>query len=145
VSNENGNLVSLRKWLAVVGVSGAIAVVAGSFVAHGLEAYLVDRGTAVEVVQRRLQQADTGVRYHLVHTVGLLALMAIASRGGVLRWQPAAILFLAGIVLFSGSLYLLVLLDEPKLGAVTPIGGACWIIGWLMLARVKVGRESGGA
>lgn len=145
MSAENRDPGSLRGWLTIVGISGAMAVGIGAFVAHGLESYLVERGTAADVIQRRLQQADTGVRYHLLHTVGLLALLAIANRRGVLGWRLPAALFVAGMLFFSGSLYLLVMLDIPKLGAVTPIGGVCWIVGWLMIARVKLGRETGGA
>jgi uncharacterized membrane protein YgdD (TMEM256/DUF423 family) len=88
--------------------------VAGAFGAHGLE------GT---VPPARLETWETAARYHLVHAVALLFL---AGRPG--RW--AFRLMTAGIAVFSGSLYALVLLDLPRLGAVTPVGGLMLIAGW---------------
>ncbi len=121
-----------RAILLWAGISGATAVVLGSFGAHGLETMLQDRGYELELVTKRLDQWDVGVRYHLVHSLALLGLAAVpvgsdASR----RW--AARLMLAGLLLFSGSLYLLVLLNVPVLGAVAPLGGLSWITAWLML------------
>jgi uncharacterized membrane protein YgdD (TMEM256/DUF423 family) len=71
---------------------------------------------------------ETAAHYHLVHAVVLLVL---ASRGSVPRWPFT--LFTAGIVIFSGSLYVLAVTNIKWLGAITPIGGACLIAGWLML------------
>jgi uncharacterized membrane protein YgdD (TMEM256/DUF423 family) len=78
---------------------------------------------------------ETGVRYHLIHALGLLA-VAWAST----RWESRAIpaagwLFVAGILVFSGSLYVLTFTGIRGLGAITPIGGVAFILGWLLLAR----------
>ena len=91
-----------QRW--IVAVIGAIAVAAGAFGAHGLEGH---------VTPERLATWKTGASYHLVHAAVLYAL----TLGKPNPWSFR--LFTAGIVLFSGSLYLLVLLDKPWLGAVT--------------------------
>lgn len=121
-----------RRILVCAGISGALAVVMGSMGAHGLDTILTDRGVAPDDLPRRLEQYDVAVRYHLLHSVALLALASLSvGSPHCRRW--VAWLFLLGLVLFSGSLYVLVLTDNPKLGAITPIGGLCWIVGWLLL------------
>jgi len=104
----------------------ALAVIMGAFGAHALKARL---GAELGAVYR------TAVDYHFYHALGLLAVGLAAQRlPGVraLRWSGA--LFGAGIVLFSGSLYLLSLGGPGWLGAVTPFGGLAFIGGWLLLA-----------
>jgi uncharacterized membrane protein YgdD (TMEM256/DUF423 family) len=108
----------MRLWLGIAAVNGALAVAAGAFGAHGLKAMLAPDMLAV---------FETAARYHMVHALA----MAIAALAGS-RTSPA--LFLGGIVLFSGSLYLLALSSVTWLGAITPIGGALLIAGWLCLA-----------
>ena len=103
----------------------ALAVAAGAFGAHGLRGRLSPEMLAVY---------ETGVRYQMYHS---LALLAVAW--AVARWPggPAAFagwLFVAGIVVFSGSLYVLALSDLRWLGAITPLGGLAFIAGWLLLA-----------
>jgi len=104
-----------------------VAVATGAFGAHGLRAW---------VTPERLAVWHTAVLYHLVHALGLLALGLLALQlgefTGSLRW--AAWCLLAGIILFSGSLYALVLTDTPWLGAIAPVGGVAFILGWLLLA-----------
>jgi len=115
-------------WIGIAAVSGMIAVVAGAFGAHGLRD---------KVTTEQLAAWTTATQYHLLHSVVLLALALWASRSGAELRLPGS-LFLAGIVLFSGSIYLLVLSDQRWLGPVTPIGGLCLIAGWaslLWLAR----------
>ncbi len=116
-------------------ISGALGVLLGALGAHGLGTLLADLGQDAELIPKRLSQFDTGVRYHLIHSVALLALAAMPlgtprSR----RWVSR--LFVLGIFLFSGSLYALVISNVPQLGMVTPLGGLCWIFGWLMLLAV---------
>src|SRR6187401_667197 len=105
----------------IAGVCGFFGVALGAFGAHLLKDKLAIAGTAAIW--------QTAVLYHLVHTVVLLAM---AFRTEVNRWIFG--LFFAGIVLFSGSLYVLALTDFTKLGAITPIGGACFLAGWAGLA-----------
>ena len=107
-----------RTWLGIAAINGALAVMAGAFAAHGLKARLSADALAV---------FETGARYHMYHALA----MALA---GLVAARRAAIAFLAGIVLFSGSLYLLALTGVTLLGAVTPVGGLCFIAGWALLA-----------
>jgi uncharacterized membrane protein YgdD (TMEM256/DUF423 family) len=113
-------------WLRVAAMSGAIGVVLGAFGAHGLR----DRVDAAQ-----LAVWHTAVTYHLFHSVVLLALGLFAGATnrslGISPW-----LFAAGIALFSGSLYLLVLTPMRWLGPVTPIGGLLLIAGWASLFRL---------
>jgi uncharacterized membrane protein YgdD (TMEM256/DUF423 family) len=106
-----------------VAILGALAVAAGAFGAHGL------RG---QVDARQLAAWTTASEYHLLHSVVLLALALFANATRKTVTLPAS-LFLAGVGLFSGSLYLMVLSGQTWLGAITPIGGLCLMAGWLSL------------
>ncbi len=102
------------------------AVGLGAFGAHGLK----DKLSADMLAVYR-----TGVDYHFYHALGLLALGMIAAHlpeSDLVKWSGA--LMAAGIVLFSGSLYLLALTGTRWLGAITPLGGAAWIVAWALLA-----------
>lgn len=102
-------------------VLAGLGVVLGAFGAHALEA---------RVTAERLVTFETAVRYQLVHA---LAILAAALVGGD-RAIFAGILFIAGTAVFSGSLYLLVITGIRWLGAITPIGGVAFIVGWALLA-----------
>lgn len=125
---------NVRLWILLAGLSGAVGVLVGAFGAHGLEGWLQDRQLDAETVERRVRQFETAVRYHLVHAVALLGLAALAPQLRRGRVQVVGWLFVAGLLLFSGSLYLLVALNQPKLGAITPLGGVSWIVAWSVLA-----------
>ena len=102
-----------------------LGVLLGAFGAHGLR----DR-----VTPEMLAVFETGVRYHLVHGLALLA-VAWATTQWPNTWITASgWLFVAGIAIFSGSLYLLSITGVRWLGAITPIGGLCFVAGWLILA-----------
>jgi uncharacterized membrane protein YgdD (TMEM256/DUF423 family) len=75
---------------------------------------------------------ETAVRYHLIHSLALVLVGVVADRWSTKSFDWVGILFLVGIFLFSGSLYLLVLTDTPWLGAVTPFGGVSMIVGWAL-------------
>jgi len=117
---------------AVAGFVGGLGVLLGAFGAHYLGGYLEGMGLDAETVIRRSAQFDTGARYHLVHAVALLAL---ANSVLISRRARRAVfyLFTIGIVLFSGSLYLLVLTNTAWLGAITPLGGLSWIVAWMTI------------
>ena len=110
----------------------ALGVAIGAFGAHALEDLLIATG--------RQSTFETAVRYQMYHG---LALLVLGFAGHLLKpslLANVARLFLAGIVLFSGSLYALCLLQLPILGAITPLGGVCFIAGWVTLAlgaRIK--------
>jgi len=125
-----------RSILILAAVCGSLGVLIGAFGAHGLPNFLADKGLPEATILKRLDQFDVGARYHLIHAVALLALAAIPLGSDVLR-SRIAWMFVGGIVLFSGSLYLLVLINQPKFGAITPIGGVTWIVAWLLLTRLK--------
>ena len=119
-------------WLKFVGFSGALSVALGAFAAHGLEETLSPR---------YLQTFRTAVLYQFLHTLALLGVVCLPVtlfKPHFRTWILGS--FAAGILLFSGSLYLLVLLELPLLGAITPIGGLGFILGWclLIVAQKKV-------
>lgn len=115
-------------------ISGFIGVGAGAFGAHGLKNH---------VDPALLPVWHTAVLYQLIHTLALLMLVGLASHinAAALRWT--ARLFAAGIVIFSGSLYVLVLTNVKWLGAITPIGGVCFLAAWLCLA-LSASRNTSG-
>ena len=113
-------------WIQVAAVSGMLAVVAGAFGAHGLKSRLTPD---------QLESWATAAHYQLLHSAVLLALGLFAAYGGNSVKLPAS-LFSAGMLLFSGSIYLLLLTNMRWLGPVTPIGGLLLILGWLSLVRV---------
>jgi uncharacterized membrane protein YgdD (TMEM256/DUF423 family) len=115
----------MKRWLFLAAVMGGLSVVMGAFAAHGL---------ARTLDARMLTTFETGARYQMVHALAR-GLAALAARGAAAkRANIAAALFLAGILLFSGSLYLLALTGVSALGMVTPVGGLCLIAGWIALA-----------
>jgi uncharacterized membrane protein YgdD (TMEM256/DUF423 family) len=114
-----------RAFFCIGGVLGALGVAAGAFGAHGLKAQLSPEMFAV---------FETGVRYHLIHALALLAVAWAATRWSSPAVHAAGWLFVVGVLLFSGSLYALSLTGIRGLGAITPIGGVALIVGWLLLA-----------
>ena len=104
--------------------SAFLAVAAGAFGAHALRARLAPDLLAV---------FETAARYQMYHALGLIAVAWAATRwtGALARW--AGWLFVAGTILFSGSLYLLALSGVRWLGAITPLGGAAFLAGWACL------------
>ena len=118
-------------WTLCAGALGAIGVLLGAFGAHALKARL-EPG--------QLASWNTAVEYHLLHAVALLALGLFSTATSRSVQLPAS-LFVAGVVLFSGSIYLLVLTQQRWLGPVTPIGGLCFIAGWLAL--IPLARQAG--
>lgn len=123
-----------RGWTAVAAVSAGLAVAAGAFGAHALKARL-----GVEA----LAWWDTGARYQIYHALALFAVAAAAHAWpGARSVRIAGALFVAGTVLFSGSLYALALTGVRGLGAVTPLGGVAFLGGWACLAwaALRAGR-----
>lgn len=120
-------------FVALGAVNGFLAVALGAFAAHGLKGLL---GPGLLDVFR------TGVDYQAIHALALLAVGILGAqahdRSGALRVAGWA--FLVGIVLFSGSLYLLALTGTRWLGAVTPFGGTAFLVGWAALAWHGLGR-----
>jgi uncharacterized membrane protein YgdD (TMEM256/DUF423 family) len=114
-----------RTFFALGAALALLAVALGAFGAHGL------RG---RVAPELLDVFETGARYHMYHALALLAVAWACSRWPGAAPVAAGWLFVAGIVLFSGSLYLMTLTGQRWLGAVTPIGGLAFLLGWALLA-----------
>jgi len=114
-----------RRTLTIAAALIAIATAMGAFGAHALKAHLS---------QDKLQVYETAVRYQFLHALGLVAigLWQRSNDAGLLRWS--ATIILAGIVLFSGSLYLLTFNAPRVLGILTPLGGLGLIAGWILVA-----------
>lgn len=113
-------------YLKLAAVVGAVAVAIGAFGAHGLESTLE--------ANQRADTFETAVKYHFYHALAMFAV------GIWLRFEPtnkqlkyALISFAIGILIFSGSLYILSLTGITWLGAITPFGGVCFIIGWVFI------------
>jgi uncharacterized membrane protein YgdD (TMEM256/DUF423 family) len=114
-----------RTFLFLGALAGLTAVALGAFGAHALRARLSPDMLAV---------FETGVRYHFYHALALVATAVILGRHDGKLVVTAGWLFAAGIVLFSGSLYALALTGVTVLGAITPIGGVAFLLGWACLA-----------
>ncbi|MBK5303189.1 MULTISPECIES: DUF423 domain-containing protein [Gammaproteobacteria] len=114
----------LRGFLMLAAFFGFTGVALGAFAAHGLKSRLSAEYLAI---------FHTGVTYQLVHTLALLgvALLATQMPGRLITWAGAS--FAIGILLFSGSLYLLTITGISKLGIVTPFGGLAFLVGWVCL------------
>jgi uncharacterized membrane protein YgdD (TMEM256/DUF423 family) len=120
-----------KNYLATAAILGGVAVALGAFGAHGLERVTTD--------EKILHGYQTGVQYQMYHALALLAVGMLFEKfaGRYLKW--AAISFITGILLFSGSLYLLTFLKIQGsaavrfVGPVTPLGGLFFIAGWLLL------------
>ncbi|MCG6989312.1 MAG: DUF423 domain-containing protein [Gemmatimonadetes bacterium] len=114
-----------RRFFALGAIFGFLAVALGAFGAHGLRGRLTPNDMAVY---------ETGVRFQMYHALALLAVAWAATRWPVGTLRLAGWLFVVGIVLFSGSLYALVLTGHRALGAVTPLGGLSFLAAWALLA-----------
>jgi uncharacterized membrane protein YgdD (TMEM256/DUF423 family) len=140
-------------WLLAGAILGGLAVAIGAFGAHGLPRALhydstVEGSEERRWLDRRIENFETAARYHMYHALAIVAVgltllwlgrgEAEAATSAPLACQVAGWLFLAGIVIFSGCLYVLALTGQRWLGAVVPIGGVAFILGWLALAAAAL-------
>ncbi len=114
-----------RIFIMLGALSGAISVAAGAFGAHALRERLEPR---------LLEVFETAARYQMYHALALLAVAWAATRWPGSLVTASGWLFVAGTVLFSGSLYAMTFTGVRALGAITPFGGVCFLAGWLCLA-----------
>ncbi|WP_428035424.1 DUF423 domain-containing protein [Amphritea sp.] len=119
---------SARFVILCTALSGFITVALGAFASHMLRTRLSER--LYEVLQ-------TGIQYQMFHTLALFGVGLLMLRQSDRGLRQTAVLFMAGIVFFSGSLYVLALTGQHWLGAVTPVGGVLFLAGWLNLGRVS--------
>jgi len=113
----------MKLWAGLGALHAFLAVAAGAFGAHALKQRLSPEMLAV---------FETGARYHLFHALGLFAVAFVGSQG--MKVQAAGVAMSVGIVLFSFSLYALALSGIRVLGAITPLGGVAFLVGWAVLA-----------
>jgi uncharacterized membrane protein YgdD (TMEM256/DUF423 family) len=116
------NSIEMANWTAVAAVLLALAVALGAFGAHGLRGKIDDYSMGIW---------ERAVLYHFLHALGLL-IVSIMPRPAGINWP--AWLLLCGVVLFSGSLYVLAVSGVRTLGAITPLGGVAFIAAWIALA-----------
>src|SRR5436190_18975387 len=118
-----------KTFLLLGALAAFLAVALGAFGAHGLRGRLTPDMLAV---------FQTGVQYHMYHALALILVAGILGHLSGWLIQTAGWCFVAGIVLFSGSLYLLAVTGVTVLGAITPIGGLLFLIGWALLAFAAI-------
>jgi uncharacterized membrane protein YgdD (TMEM256/DUF423 family) len=121
-----------KTYLILSALAGGLAVLLGAFAAHGLKGRLVPE---------LLAAFRTGVDYQFYHALALLGVAILLRNGqGEQMLVAAGLLFIAGLLLFSGSLYGMSLLGWKWLGAVTPLGGLCFVGGWacLLIAALRL-------
>lgn len=123
-----------KLYIRVSAALGALAVIFGAFGAHGLEGRLEPE--MLEVYQ-------TGVLYHLIHAAALFAL-AVSPVWQARSALRVATFWLIGVVVFSGTLYLLAVTGISVLGAITPIGGVALIVGWVLVAGLRLDEAQTG-
>ncbi|NER78600.1 MAG: DUF423 domain-containing protein [Leptolyngbya sp. SIO1D8] len=113
----------MQIFLAIAAILGGLSVAGGAFASHALQNRLTER--AIEVF-------GTGIRYQMYHALALLVVaLLLGTAKQALPWLTAAgWSFVVGIVLFSGSLYLISLADIKAVGPITPLGGLAFLIGW---------------
>ncbi|MBA9085067.1 uncharacterized membrane protein YgdD (TMEM256/DUF423 family) [Fontibacillus solani] len=122
-----------RKYVAIGAILMLLSVALGAFGAHVLEPNIGEKATGT---------FETGVHYHMIHGIGIILAAFAAGLGADSRkllWANR--LFVLGIILFSGSLYLLAIAGWKWLGPITPLGGVSFMIGWLMFALAVKGRN----
>jgi uncharacterized membrane protein YgdD (TMEM256/DUF423 family) len=128
-----------KKYIAIAAIFGGLAVGIGAFGAHGLQKLTND--------EKILQGFQTGVQYQMYHALALLAIGVLYEKLAVRHLKWAATCFITGVILFSGSLYLLTFLKLQGstaikfVGPVTPLGGIFFIAGWLFLLLAVIKRK----
>jgi uncharacterized membrane protein YgdD (TMEM256/DUF423 family) len=114
-----------KQWVMIGAISGFFAVALGAFGAHGLKDRLSEKALSIY---------QTAVQYQMVHALALIALGLWASQNINQETQLVGWAFTIGIMVFSGSLYALAVTDLKFLGAITPIGGVSFLVGWIAFA-----------
>lgn len=125
-----------RIFIALSGVFGFLGVALGAFGAHGLRARL----ESLPDFARRMEWWETAARYQLIHALALGLAAYLATRGEGSAPKIAGGAFVVGILLFSGSLYTMTLTGMRGLGAVTPLGGVAFLVGWAAVVWAALAR-----
>jgi uncharacterized membrane protein YgdD (TMEM256/DUF423 family) len=144
---------SATVWFRIAALLGLTAVALGAFGAHGLRGRLQGAlsGSSTEMpgtvsAQRRLDVFETGVRYQMYHALALFVVAWLSARDpNAALPQIAGWAFVVGVFLFSGSLYGIGLSGISALGAVTPMGGLAFLVGWTTLLMAAPGTAAGAS
>jgi len=128
-----------RTFLVIAGVVGALGIVIGAFGAHALPS--ISKNLSEAEIQERTDWLETGSRYHMYHATALLVLaLAVTERPKLLL--VAAFAWLIGVIVFSGCLYAMAVTGVRMLGAIVPVGGLAFIVGWVSIAVSAWPRKS---
>ena len=129
-----------RIFIILSGLLGLSAVALGAFGAHGLQSRL---GLLPDAV-KRLDWWNTAAHYHLTHALALAVAAWLVHRGAGTSALVAGWSFVGGVALFSGSLYMMAVTGQTKLGVITPFGGLLFLVGWgaIMVAGWRLGAGS---
>ncbi|WP_010587603.1 DUF423 domain-containing protein [Schlesneria paludicola] len=142
------------RWISIGCIFCGLAVAFGAFAAHGLNQVFTEKyagqtrdfaGQTVPLATKFLNDFRTGAEYQMYHGLALIAVGLVSERRPSRMTSIAGWAFAIGIVLFSGSLYTLTLTGATKWGAVTPLGGVAFLVGWLFLAISAIGRATSPA
>lgn len=138
-------------WIRLGALFGFLAVMTGAFAAHGMTDYLQElykdvgpktiMGQEIPAARKYLNDFKTGAEYQMYHALALVLVGGLSLLRGSTLLNVAGWAFTLGIVLFSGSLYVLVLTKQPWMGMITPLGGLAFLVGWSTLARANLNRS----
>ncbi len=137
-------------WTITAAILAGLAVGMGAFAAHGLDKVFTEKyagqtrtvgGETVPLAKKFLGDFKTGAEYQMYHALGLLGVAALAAQRPSRSAHVAGWCLLLGCVFFSGSLYILTLTGVTKWGAVTPIGGLFFLLGWFAMAMSASGKS----
>ena len=125
-----------KTWLVIGACLGGLAVALGAFGAHGLPRYyeLLDAAAGDALRRKGLENWEIAARYHIYHALAMVLIGILADRKRLWLLDAAGLAFFFGILIFSGCLYALALTGTKVLGAIVPIGGVLFIVGWVLLA-----------
>jgi uncharacterized membrane protein YgdD (TMEM256/DUF423 family) len=132
-----------RTWILLAGIFGALGVAIGAFGAHALPELLASWRLNAEEIAKRLDTFEKGARYQMYHALALLAIGMLTAHKPAPALTVAGAGFVFGILLFSGLLYAIALTGLKPLGAIVPIGGTAFIVGWIALAVASLRMPSG--
>ncbi|MBI3218459.1 MAG: DUF423 domain-containing protein [Bacteroidetes bacterium] len=117
-------MLTQKRILIIGGVLAGLAVALGAFGAHALKALLTQNG--------RIDTFELATRYHFYHAFAVLIVGVLYPKAQSNWWRRSAWMFLLGILLFSGSLYVMAVFNTTKVALITPLGGVCFLTGWAM-------------
>jgi uncharacterized membrane protein YgdD (TMEM256/DUF423 family) len=139
-----------HRWIGIGAIFGFLSVGMGAFGAHGLQDYLQEMSTTdPDLAVKRLANWNTAAQYQMYHAIAIVItglIMLQTSLASTKLLSAAASCFTVGTLVFSGLLYSLVLLEMPILGAIVPIGGVSFMVGWILLtiAAFSLSRRNFG-